>query len=55
VLPAVVIGRNALVGAGSLVTRDVPENKVVAGSPAKIIKDISELKCHFGKRKGPYI
>ena len=33
------IGRNAKVGAGSVVTRDVPENCTVAGNPAKIIKD----------------
>ena len=33
------IGRNALVGAGSVVTRNVPPNKIVAGNPAKIIGD----------------
>lgn len=43
ILPEVVIGENALVGAGSTVTKDVPANKVVAGNPAKIISDISEL------------
>ena len=42
-LPGIVIGENALVGAGSVVTADVPANKVAAGNPAKIIKDISEL------------
>jgi len=31
------IGHNALVGAGSVVTRNVPPNKIVAGNPAKII------------------
>lgn len=43
ILPGVIIGENALVGAGSTVTKDVPANKVVAGNPAKIISDISEL------------
>jgi acetyltransferase-like isoleucine patch superfamily enzyme len=43
ILPGVVIGANALVGAGSVVCRDVPEGSVVAGNPARIIKHIMEL------------
>ena len=43
ILPGVVIGENALVGAGSVVIKDVPDGAVVAGNPARIIKDISEL------------
>ncbi len=43
ILPGVTIGENALVGAGSTVTKDVPSNEVVAGNPAKKIKNISEL------------
>lgn len=43
VLPGVVIGANSLVGAGSVVTKDVPDNAVVAGNPAKLIKMISAL------------
>ena len=35
VIPGVTIGENALVGAGSVVTKDVPDNAVVAGNPAK--------------------
>ncbi len=42
-LPGVVIGENALVGAGSVVTKNVQANKVVAGNPAIIINEISEL------------
>lgn len=38
ILPGVTIGENALVGAGSVVTKNVPDNAVVAGNPAKIIK-----------------
>ena len=34
------IGENAIVGAGAVVTKDVPPNSVVAGVPAKIIKKI---------------
>lgn len=41
VLPQVSrIGKNAIVGAGAIVTRDVPPNTVVAGNPAKIIRNI---------------
>ena len=42
-LPGVTIGRNALVGAGSVVTRDVPGNAVVAGTPARILKSLEDL------------
>lgn len=38
VLPGVNIGANAIVGAGSVVTRDVPPDVIVAGNPARIIK-----------------
>ena len=37
----VTIGSNAMVGAGSVVTRDVPPGKIVAGNPAKIIGSIA--------------
>jgi acetyltransferase-like isoleucine patch superfamily enzyme len=37
ILP-VTIGENALVGAGSVVTKDVPPNTIVAGNPAKILR-----------------
>ncbi len=43
ILPGVLIGRNALVGAGSVVVKDVPENGVVAGNPARLIKKITQL------------
>jgi len=42
-LPGVVIGENALVGAGSVVVRDVPDGAVVAGNPARVIRQVSEL------------
>lgn len=38
------IGNNAIIGGGCVVTHDVPENAVVVGNPAKIIKYISENK-----------
>lgn len=42
-LPGVVIGRNALVGAGSVVVKDVPDGAVVAGNPARFIKWMKDL------------
>ncbi|MBS3121388.1 N-acetyltransferase [Candidatus Woesearchaeota archaeon] len=48
ILPGIKIGKNALIGAGSVVTKDVPAEKVVAGNPAKIIKDIKDLKWEDG-------
>ena len=44
ILSKVSIGENAIVGAGSVVTRDVPANSIVAGNPAKILRFISEEK-----------
>ncbi|WP_124098180.1 DapH/DapD/GlmU-related protein [Ruminococcus sp. Marseille-P6503] len=40
ILPGVTIGNNAIVAAGAVVAKDVPENAVVGGVPAKIIKMI---------------
>jgi maltose O-acetyltransferase len=40
VLPGVTIGENSVVGAGSVVTRDVPANSVAVGNPARVIRVI---------------
>jgi acetyltransferase-like isoleucine patch superfamily enzyme len=45
-LPGVVIGRHVLVGAGAVVTRDVPDFMVVAGNPAKVINDVRKLSSY---------
>jgi len=42
ILSKVVIGENAIVGAGSVVTKDVPANAIVAGNPAKLFRYITE-------------
>lgn len=42
-LPGITVGENSLVGAGAVVTKDVPPNKVAAGNPARIINSIASL------------
>lgn len=54
ILPEVIIGENALIGAGSVVTQDIPKNSVAVGNPARVIKDISALKCKYGWINKPY-
>ncbi len=39
ICPGVTIGRNAVVAAGAVVTKDVPDNSLVAGNPARVIKE----------------
>ena len=42
ILPGVTIGDGAIVAAGAVVTKDVPENTIVSGVPAKVMRTISE-------------
>ncbi|HQU38047.1 MAG TPA: WxcM-like domain-containing protein [Anaerolineales bacterium] len=42
ILPGVTIGQNAMVGAGAVVTRDVPPNSIVMGNPARIVNYVTE-------------
>jgi putative colanic acid biosynthesis acetyltransferase WcaF len=37
-MPGIIIGENAIIGAGSLVTKNVEKNTIVVGNPAKFIK-----------------
>ncbi len=42
VMPGVTIGENSVIGAGSVVTKDIPENVVAVGNPCRVLRDISE-------------
>jgi hypothetical protein len=42
ICPGVTIGENSIVAAGAVVTKDVPDNVVVGGNPAKIIRHLYE-------------
>jgi len=54
VLPGVTIGPDAVVGAGSIVCRDVPPGSVVAGNPARHICSWEELAAKFERRTASY-
>jgi acetyltransferase-like isoleucine patch superfamily enzyme len=41
ILSNLVIGENAIVGAGSVVTKDVPPNVIVVGNPAKVLRQLT--------------
>lgn len=45
-LPGVMIGCNALVGAGAVVVDDVPDGKVVVGNPARVVGNVSDLSAY---------
>jgi len=45
-LPGVVIGRDALVGAGSVVVRDVPDGAVVVGNPARVVRQVADIAAY---------
>ena len=40
ILPGITIGNNVTVAAGSLVTKDIPDNKLAMGSPARLVRDL---------------
>ncbi|ORU01301.1 Acetyltransferase (isoleucine patch superfamily) [Anaerovibrio sp. JC8] len=53
ILPGVTVGKHAIVGAGSVVTKDVPDYSLVVGNPAKVVKTLDEDK--FEKALDPAV
>lgn len=47
VLPGVTIGDNVVVGAGSVVTKDLPSNVVAVGSPCRVLREVGEHDWQF--------
>ncbi|HEX2986995.1 MAG TPA: DapH/DapD/GlmU-related protein [Chloroflexota bacterium] len=54
IIPFIVVGEDALVGAGSVVVKDVPDRAVVAGNPARVLKSIDDLTCPVDLIDSPY-
>jgi galactoside O-acetyltransferase len=50
ILPGVHIGKNSVIGAGSVVTRDIPENVVAVGNPCRVMREISERDSKYFNR-----
>lgn len=50
VMPGTKIGRNSVIGAGSVVTKDIPANVVAAGVPCRVVKTIAHLNGEEGDR-----
>ena len=42
ILPGVTIGNNAVIGAGSVVTKDIPDDSIAVGNPCRVIRKITE-------------
>ncbi|HJV64116.1 MAG TPA: acyltransferase [Geomonas sp.] len=53
ILPGITIGPNSIVGSGSVVTKDVPPNSVVAGNPARTICTVDEYITSYKKKMIP--
>jgi acetyltransferase-like isoleucine patch superfamily enzyme len=53
ILPGVTIGSRVVIGAGSVVTRNVPDNSVVAGSPARVLRTFDEYAAKVLADCGP--
>ncbi len=53
-LPYIEIGERALIGAGSVVTKDIPPRAVAYGNPARVVGTIDDLKCITGLVEKPY-
>jgi len=54
ILPRVTVGMYSLVGAGSVITEDVPPYSVVVGNPARVLKKTNDLICKSGLKDYPY-
>jgi acetyltransferase-like isoleucine patch superfamily enzyme len=54
-LPHITIGEGAFIGAGSVVTRDIPARMLAYGNPARPVRPVDELSCPFDLVEQPYV
>lgn len=53
VLPGVSIGENSVIGAGSVVTKDIPANVIAVGNPCRVLREINDrdAQYYYGDRR----
>lgn len=52
ILPGVTVGSNVVIGAGSVVSKDIPDNTIAAGNPCKVIREITdEDRIYYFKKQ----
>ena len=53
ILPGVTIGNNSVIGAGSIVTKDIPANVIAVGNPCKVLREITDrdAEYYYGDRR----
>jgi len=54
ILPFLRIGKSSLIGAGSVVTKDIPPFSVAIGAPARVVNSVYDLRCKKGLTDKPY-
>jgi acetyltransferase-like isoleucine patch superfamily enzyme len=54
ILPGITIGENAIIGAGALVTKNVPKERLIIGNPGRDIKSVREIKDENGNSVYPW-
>jgi acetyltransferase-like isoleucine patch superfamily enzyme len=55
ILAGITVGEYALVGAGAVVTHDVPPHTLVVGNPARVVRSVDDMTCPLGLVDHPYI
>jgi acetyltransferase-like isoleucine patch superfamily enzyme len=54
ILPGITIGKNSIISAGAMVTKDVPDERLVIGNPGKDVKSVREIKDENGEFVYPW-
>ena len=51
VTPGVTVGEGSVIGAGSVITKDIPANVIAAGNPCRVIREITEGDKRYWEEK----